>query len=165
MRLHLTPSPLLTVDVQAKIYLLFTPPITCLTADMPPKVLQPAPTEFRSQFTHPGNIFSILLLLGPEIMAQAIAQLAGGLLCPVTFSFGWVAYGVAALVSAVGENKLMPDVTRGSSSIVTNGNNGYVRNNNSWVIERLIRDYEKWIHPDTEAAWNLTRMISWRPCA
>ena len=132
---------------------------------MPPKLLQTrsdfntstSPTEFRSQFTHPGDVFSILLLLGPDVVAQAIAQLAGGLLCPVTFSFGWVAYGVSALVSAVGENKLMPDVARGSSSIVINGNNGYVRNNNSWVIERLIRDYEKWMHPDTEAAVELNK--------
>src|SRR4051794_23769921 len=131
---------------------------------MPPKLqirssfnTTTSPTEFRAQFTHPSDVFSILLLLGPDIIAQAIAQLAGGLLCPVTFSFGWVAYSISALVSAVGENKLMPDVARGSSSVVINGKNGYVRNNNSWVIERLIRDYEKWMHPDTGTAVELNK--------
>lgn len=67
---------------------------------------------------------------------------------PPTFSFGWVAYSVTALVSAVGENKLMPmpDCT----CTVINGKSGYSRSNTSWVLGRLVRDYEKWMDPRIE---------------
>jgi len=42
----------------------------------------------RQQWTQPTNVFSVLLLLGGEIVNKALAQLAGGVLTPVTFSFG-----------------------------------------------------------------------------
>lgn len=57
---------------------------------------------------------------------------------------GWVAYAVSAVVSAAGENKLMPSPD--ASCIVINGENGYTRSNTSWVIGRLIRDYDSWMH-------------------
>jgi hypothetical protein len=44
--------------------------------------------ELRQQWTQPTDVFSILLLLGGEIVNRALAQLAGGILTPVTFSFG-----------------------------------------------------------------------------
>lgn len=64
---------------------------------------------FAAQWVNPGDIFSILLLLGPEVIQQAVAQLAGRQITPVAFSFGWVAYAVRALLSAVGGN---PSVSR-----------------------------------------------------
>lgn len=59
---------------------------------------------FAAQWINPGDIFSILLLLGPEVIQQAVAQLAGRQITPVAFSFGWVAYAVRALLAAVGGN-------------------------------------------------------------
>ncbi len=44
--------------------------------------------ELRRQWTQPKDVFSILLLLRGEIVNKALAQLAGGNLTPVTFSFG-----------------------------------------------------------------------------
>jgi hypothetical protein len=58
--------------------------------------------EIVSQLTNPGDIFSVLLLLGPEVIQQAVAQLAGRSITPVAFSFGWVAYSVRALAAVVG---------------------------------------------------------------
>lgn len=47
-----------------------------------------APQGLRSQWTHPGDVFSVLLILGPDVVRRALAQLAGGALTPVAFSFG-----------------------------------------------------------------------------
>lgn len=44
--------------------------------------------EFRTQWVHPSDVFSVLLILGGDIVARALAQLAGSGLTPVTFSFG-----------------------------------------------------------------------------
>lgn len=44
--------------------------------------------EFRDQYIHPGDIFSVLLILGGDVVARALAQLADGGLTPFTFSFG-----------------------------------------------------------------------------
>lgn len=45
-------------------------------------------TEFRNQWVHPSDVFSVLLILGGDVVARALAQLAGGGLTPITFSFG-----------------------------------------------------------------------------
>jgi hypothetical protein len=58
-------------------------------------------------------------------------------------SLGWVSYATSAICSAVGENKLMPGAD--CPCQVINGKNGYVRGNNSWVIGRIVRDYEVWM--------------------
>jgi hypothetical protein len=44
--------------------------------------------EFRVQWFHPSDVFSVLLILGGDVVARALAQLAGGGLTPITFSFG-----------------------------------------------------------------------------
>ena len=54
------------------------------------------------QWHNPGDILSLLLILGPEIVKTAVGQLAGRIIVPVAFSFGWVAYAVSALLSTVG---------------------------------------------------------------
>ena len=41
-----------------------------------------------------------------------------------------------------GENKLMPP-TPDCASKVINGKNGYVRDNSSWIVRRLVRDFDK----------------------
>ena len=97
--------------------------------------------EVRAQWTNPNNILDLLLLVGGDVVAGALAQLSGSnWLTPVPFSFGWVAYGFSALMAAFGEKKLMPrpDIP----SIVINADTGYVRHNQSWLLGRLLRDFE-----------------------
>jgi hypothetical protein len=48
-----------------------------------------------------------------------------------------------------GENKLMPP-TPDCASKVINGKNGYVRDNSSWILGRLVRDFDKWMTPATK---------------
>ena len=55
-----------------------------------------------AQWENPNDILSILLLVGPDVVSKAIAQLAGRAITPVAFSFGWVAYAPAALLSSFG---------------------------------------------------------------
>jgi hypothetical protein len=44
---------------------------------------------FEAQWVSPGNYaFTVLLLLGGDIVSRALAQLAGGRFTPVAFSFG-----------------------------------------------------------------------------
>jgi hypothetical protein len=55
-----------------------------------------------TQWSSPKDILSVLLLLGPNLVHQAIASLAGRPVTPVAFSFGWVTYAMAALSSVFG---------------------------------------------------------------
>lgn len=55
-----------------------------------------------AQWENPNDILSILLLVGPDVIKSAIAQLAGRAITPVAFSFGWVAYAPTALLSSFG---------------------------------------------------------------
>jgi hypothetical protein len=46
-------------------------------------------TAFSDEWSHPSNYaFTILLLLGGDVINRALAQLAGGHVTPVAFSFG-----------------------------------------------------------------------------
>ena len=58
--------------------------------------------DVRTQWRSPSDILSFLLLLGPDVIKQALAQLTGGPIVPIAFSFGWVAYSVNALLSVLG---------------------------------------------------------------
>ncbi|XP_044721200.1 uncharacterized protein HRG_06197 [Hirsutella rhossiliensis] len=93
-----------------------------------------------------GDVFSVLLILGGDVVATALAQLAGSGLAPATFSFGWVAYSVGALMSAVGHNKLMPSSPDCACKVI-NGQNGFARENSSWIISRVMRDFQVWCDP------------------
>ena len=46
-------------------------------------------------------------------------------------------------MSAIGENKLMP--LPDCACKVINGRTGYVRDNSSWIIGRIVRDFESWM--------------------
>jgi hypothetical protein len=67
-------------------------------AQLTARAFQPGlPSQsFREQFNHPAEVFSVLLILGGDVVARALAQLAGGRLTPVTFSFGLHHYRVHA---------------------------------------------------------------------
>ena len=107
-------------------------------------------SEIRSQWSNPGDIFSLLLLIGGDIIQKALGQLVGSrlsianvdiLLTPVAFSFGWVAYAYSSLTDIVGEGTLMPQID--VPSLVINCSNGFVRDNRSWILGRVLRDHEK----------------------
>lgn len=120
-----------------------------------------ATDQLREQWELPGDVFSVLLILGGDVVGRALAQLAGRGLTPVAFSFGrivpayseqdckltrgigWVAYSVSALVSTFGENRLMPQNPDCRCKVI-NGKSGYVRENSSWVLGRVMRDFEYW---------------------
>ena len=61
-----------------------------LESFMSRSIFQPglASHQFRLQWSRPKDVFSVLLILGGDIVGRALAQLAGGWLTPVTFSFG-----------------------------------------------------------------------------
>ena len=83
------------------------------------------------------------MIVRGDVIQKAVAQLVGGPygITPVAFSFGWVSYTFITLVSAIGNGRLMPDVE--FSSIVINASTGDERVNKSWVLARLLRDWEK----------------------
>ncbi|KAI5458769.1 hypothetical protein BGZ63DRAFT_362815 [Mariannaea sp. PMI_226] len=116
--------------------------------------------QFRTQWVNPSDVFSILLILGGDIVSLALAQLAGSGFTPVAFSFGWVAYSISALVSALGANVLMPQSPDYDCKVI-NGGNGFVRQNSSWVLGRMMRDFEHWMHPQTLAKTQRNIRILW----
>lgn len=97
--------------------------------------------QLGTQWAHPKNVLSVLLIIGGDVIQRALAQLSGGYITPVPFSFGWVAYSFNFLF-AIGDKKLMPEPDY--SSIVINAENGYTRDNRSWLIGRVLRDFDYW---------------------
>ncbi|KAI0367092.1 hypothetical protein BV20DRAFT_970967 [Pilatotrama ljubarskyi] len=98
----------------------------------------------KASWRSPDDILSILMIIGGDIVQRAVAQLAGSgpwHFAPVAFSFGWLAYSVSALTSAVGDGRLLPQPD--FPAYVVNAKTGYVRENASWVLGRLLRDHEK----------------------
>lgn len=61
-----------------------------LISQFPRRRLQPSTPsrEFFQQWTHPSDAFSVLLILGGDVIGRALAQLVGTLVTPVAFSFG-----------------------------------------------------------------------------
>ncbi|KAI1090544.1 hypothetical protein F5B19DRAFT_504004 [Rostrohypoxylon terebratum] len=106
----------------------------------------------RSQWVNPSDLMSLFLLIGSDVVQQAIAQLVGyelhlpgmrqyGIpITPVALSFGWVAYAFSNLVNVVGDMKLLP--TDYQPSIVVNCATGFQRGNRSWILNRLLSDHE-----------------------
>ena len=62
---------------------------------------------------------------------------------------GWVAYSISALVSTVGENKLM-SIDPDCKSMIIHGKTGYSRDNSSWILGRIIRDFGSWCDAATK---------------
>lgn len=108
--------------------------------------------ELSAQWINPGDVLSLLLLIGGDIMQKAIAPLIERTtrpfkgrnldigIAPVAFSFRWVAYAFTNLLSTVGEKQLMP--TADQPSVVVNCENAFLRSNQSWILARLLRDHE-----------------------
>lgn len=103
----------------------------------------------RAQWVEPGDVFSILLIIGGDVIRLALAAVSGGPVTPVTFSFGWVSYAITALLSILGENSLMPP-SPDSSLRVISLSTGYVRFNRSWTLGRVFQNYEYWMPAEVE---------------
>lgn len=102
-----------------------------------------------SQWTNPSDILSLLLLVGGDVIRCALAQQTGDVLpTPVVFSFGWVAYAFATVLSSVGAGQLMPD-SPDCSALVLSTEFGHPRVNQSWILGRLVRDFEAYWMPDS----------------
>lgn len=110
-----------------------------------------ASNEFAAQWTQPSDIFSVLLIVGGDVVQLALASVTGGSpLTPIAFSFGWVAYAISAVLSAVGDNRLMPSAPEVSIKLF-NLHSGYQRTNQSWLLGRLFKTYDYWITPEMKA--------------
>ncbi|RYN15749.1 hypothetical protein AA0112_g12720 [Alternaria arborescens] len=105
-------------------------------------------SEFRAQWRNPGGVFSVLLIVGGDVILLALACVTGRVLTPVAFSFGWVAYVISAVVAAVGDNKLLARCTPEIPLKVINLKNGYNRDNKSWLLGRFMKDYNYWMPQD-----------------
>lgn len=123
-----------------------------------------AADQLLRQWQNPGDILSLLLLIGGNTVQQAIAQLFGVYVqpskrlpriyvTPVAFSFGWVAYALTSLASAIGDKQLMPP-TPDCPAMMVNCSTGYVRTNRSWLLGRTLRDHELFLEaqPGEEVA-------------
>lgn len=103
-----------------------------------------ASSEFAAQWTRPSDTFSILLIVGGDVIQLALANLTGAVLTPIAFSFGWVAYSIMAVLSAIGDNRLIgcaPEIP----VKVYDLKSGYGRDNQSWLLGRLIKTYDSWM--------------------
>ena len=58
-----------------------------------PAVASSSAAELGAQWRNPSDIFTVLLIIGGNVVQAAVAQLSGGRLTPVSFSFGWVVAG------------------------------------------------------------------------
>ncbi|RYP32559.1 hypothetical protein DL767_005171 [Monosporascus sp. MG133] len=97
-----------------------------------------------AQWTNPSDILSVLLLLGPDMVKKAIAQLAGRTITPIAFSFGWVGYAAKVLLSAFGRGlldnlRLMPD-TDLAGTLIISALSGQCMTTKNWILGRLLRD-------------------------
>ncbi|KAI0919625.1 hypothetical protein AcV5_001639 [Taiwanofungus camphoratus] len=97
----------------------------------------------KRQWQNPNDILTLLMIIGGDIVQRALAQLAGSSsfpVAPVAFSFGWVAYSFSAVLSAIGDGRLMPPAEL--SATLINVKSGTSRDIQSWILSRLIRDFE-----------------------
>ncbi|KAL0063081.1 hypothetical protein AAF712_009988 [Marasmius tenuissimus] len=117
---------------------------------MPPPpslVLRSAQTasEFsavKEQWKNPDDILTVLMIIG-DVVKAALAQLTSSdprPFTPVAFSFGWVAFSFSTILSVMGSRRLVPDPDCRCTLIDVKM--GYPRDVSSWVLARLVRDYE-----------------------
>ena len=57
-------------------------------------------SAFKAEWASPSNYaFTVLLLLGGDVVSRALAQLAGGHITPVAFSFGMSFFCICATIA------------------------------------------------------------------
>ncbi|TGO48887.1 hypothetical protein BOTNAR_0454g00060 [Botryotinia narcissicola] len=85
-------------------------------------------TQFLEQWKNPGDVFSVLLIVGGDIVLLALA----------------------CLTVVVGDNKLLVRCLPEISLKVINLKNGYCRENKSWLLGRFNKDYNFWMPGDVK---------------
>jgi len=73
---------------------------------------------------------------------------------------GWVSYATSAINTAIGENKLMPGAD--TPCTVINAENGMSRGNGSWVLGRVMRDFEYWMGNPVEEKVKELKNSKWQ---
>ena len=96
-----------------------------------------------AQWTNPNNVLAVLLVIGADVVQKALAQSTGTWFTPVCFSFGWVGYSFMAFVNIFSEGRLLPSPDYPAK--VFNLQSGYFRQNQNWIIGRILRDHEQQI--------------------
>lgn len=110
-----------------------------------------ASNEFRTQWTQPSDTFSVLLIVGGDVIQLTLANLTGCVITPIAFSFGWVAYAITAALGAMSDNRLIscrPEVPVKVFNLKT----GYGRDNQSWLLSRLVKTYDTWMLAEARKA-------------
>ena len=107
--------------------------------------------ELSTQWQNPSDVLSVLLIIGGDIVQSALAQMSGGVIVPVCFSFGWVAYGFTSVSALVGKGRLMPEPDYPCKVINLELDTGHPRENKSWMVGRILRDLELQFPLDEEA--------------
>jgi hypothetical protein len=111
---------------------------------------------FSAQWTNPSDVSTVVMIIGGDVVRTALAQSTGTWFTPVCFSFGWVSYAFMVLVNVLGDGRLLPQPDFPVK--VFNLSSGYVRQNQNWVIGRIMRDHETWIN--TKSRWDQGIRIS-----
>jgi hypothetical protein len=104
-------------------------------------------SQLRDQWSNPGEILSVLLIVGADVIQKALAQFNGQTFKPVAFSFGWVAYAYSYLLQTVGRLKSTPDPD--FPSYLINCGSGKIWERSSWLLGRILRHYDLWIDRST----------------
>lgn len=85
----------------------------------------------------------------------ALAALAGGSpITPIAFSFGWVAYAISAVLSAISDNRLVTIAPEIALKVI-NLRSGYQRECQSWLLARLFKTYPYWMSSDVKSRLQL----------
>ncbi|KAI0891846.1 hypothetical protein F4806DRAFT_481503 [Annulohypoxylon nitens] len=127
--------------------------IDSITSTHPPRTLpkrDDTSNYLRDQFINPQGIIAVLLLIGGDVVQKAIAQGTGGrhdIFTPVVFSFGWVSYAFNSVAGAIGDGTFLPPPD--CPATVINVTSGDRRQNQSWVLGRLLRDLELKVEEET----------------
>jgi hypothetical protein len=100
-------------------------------------------SQLKAQWKNPGDILSVLLIVGADVISTALAQFNGQSFRPVAFSFGWVAYAYAYLFKTAGRLKATPDADL--PSLLVNCGTGVVRENCSWILGRILHHRAMWM--------------------
>ncbi|KAK8094963.1 hypothetical protein PG997_001648 [Apiospora hydei] len=92
---------------------------------------------------------SLLLLAGADVAKGALAQQTGG--------DSWLPRPFSGILAAVGDKTFLPAPEL--PAVVMSTEWSYHRTNNSWVINRLLRDYEEYWMP-RQVKERLTQMLA-----
>ncbi|KAK8003337.1 oxidoreductase [Apiospora arundinis] len=97
---------------------------------------------------------AVLLLIGGDVIAKAIAQLSGTYenrgFTPVLFSFGWVSYAFTQISNAIGNGAFYP--APDYPGVIISMTSGDKREIRSWILARLLRDCERQVDRDRRIA-------------